>query len=338
MQKYLDVFINAYTGYANYLIQEITHPSIHNYFYWLVILSLFFYVLELARPWRPNQPKFRKDFWLDAFYMFFNFFLFSLIIYNGISSVVSTGINDLIISLTGFEMAASNPLWNWPRWSILLVAFIVRDFIQWWTHRLLHRVPALWEFHKVHHSIIEMGFAGHLRYHWMETLVYKSIEYLPLAFLFGLGLHDFFVVHILALAIGHYNHSNLKINKLYAAGGVGVFAAAIITTELNMDVFSQITWFIGIPLVFAFGLGPWMKYIFNSPEMHIWHHAKDMPDTHPYGINFGISLAIWDYIFGTAKIPHDGKDIALGFPGIEKFPQSFAGHLIYGLVPQKKEK
>ena len=76
-------------------------------------------------------------------------------------------------------------------------------------------------------------------------------------------------------------------------------------------------------LLGAFVLGPFMKYLFNSPEMHIWHHAKELPKGYKYGINYGITLAIWDYIFGTASIPDEGRDISLGFPGIEEFPEHF---------------
>jgi sterol desaturase/sphingolipid hydroxylase (fatty acid hydroxylase superfamily) len=57
--------------------------------------------------------------------------------------------------------------------------------------------------------------------------------------------------------------------------------------------------------------------------MHIWHHAKELPKEHLSGMNFGITLAIWDYLFKTAYIPHDGRDIALGFDKIEQYPSNF---------------
>lgn len=291
MEDLLTTIKNAYSGYAGYLWNEIIHPSWHNYFYWLIGISLFFFSLELLHPWRKDQKRFRKDFWLDAFYMFFNFFLFSLIIYNALSMVVvdffNSGLSKIgITNLLAFEVM------SWPIWAHLLIAFIVRDFIQWWTHRLLHRVDFLWEFHKVHHSVEEMGFAAHLRYHWMENIIYRSIEYLPLA-LIGIGLRDFFIVHIIALAIGHWNHSNFYLN-----------------------------------------IGP-LKYIFNNPAMHIWHHAHDLPKEKKYGVNFGISLSLWDYIFRTNYIPSDGRDIKLGFPGDEQFPKKFGPQIIYGFGRKK---
>ncbi|UTW61445.1 sterol desaturase family protein [bacterium SCSIO 12741] len=329
MEKYWNIFVGGYKGYASYLWNEITHPGWHNYFYWLIGVSLFFMLLEWLRPWRKGQARFRKDFWLDAFYMFFNFFFFSLIIYNGFSDVVVNLFNDAILAVTSFNLQESNPMNQWPIWAVLLTGFVVRDFVQWWVHRLLHRVPALWEFHKVHHSVEQMGFAAHLRYHWMETLVYRSFEYLPLALL-GIGLYDFFIIHIAALAIGHYNHANFRIKGTYSAGFLGVFVGFYIVHYTGMDWLNGGAWIIGIPLVFAFGLGPFMEYLFNSPQMHIWHHSYDLPEGKPHGINFGISLAIWDYIFGTASMPSDGRDIRLGFPGIEKFPQTFIGQFIYG--------
>jgi len=79
-------------------------------------------------------------------------------------------------------------------------------------------------------------------------------------------------------------------------------------------------------------LGPYMKIIFNNPEMHIWHHAYEFPKTHQYGINFGLTLAIWDYIFGTAVIPENGRDIRLGFPGVEDFPKDFANQNLHGFA------
>ncbi|NOZ45396.1 MAG: sterol desaturase family protein [Chlorobi bacterium] len=284
MEKYLNIISNSYKGYYNYIINEILHPGWHNYFYWLIAISLFFWLLEIAFPWRKKQSFIRQDFWLDAFYMFFNFFLFSLIIYNALSNVVVDFFNNEILKLTGFNLQSSNPLHKLPHWAILIMVFFVRDFIQFNVHRLLHYYPWLWQFHKVHHSVKEMGFAAHLRYHWMENIVYRTIEYIPLALL-GVGLYDFFVVHIIALSIGHFNHSN-----------------------------------------FNFPLGP-LKYFLNNPQMHIWHHAKTLPNK--YGVNFGISLSLWDYLFKTNYIPANGRDIELGFEKDEYFPKGFLKQAIY---------
>ncbi len=343
MERYLEIFIHAYKGYGRYLWHEITHPGWHNYFYWLLLVSAFFFALELLAPWRKDQPKFRQDFWLDFFYMFFNFFLFSLIVYNAASQVVVNLFNDGIRAVSGFDLQASNPLRHAPMWLILIIGFFVRDFVQWWVHRLLHRNNWLWEFHKVHHSVEQMGFAAHLRYHWMENVVYRTLEYVPLALL-GIGLYDFFIIHIFTLAVGHYNHSNISVPGYVTGGVVGALIGIVIATSgfdvsilQNSTVVQQLLLVAGTTTLGALVLGPFMKIIFNSPEMHIWHHAYDLPEERRYGVNFGLTLAMWDYIFGTAYIPHNGRDIRLGFPGVETFPKDFVHQNLHGFTKGREE-
>ena len=253
MNKYSQIVQDSFSGYYNYLVNEILNPHWGNYFYWLIGISLFFWSLEILIPWRKKQATIRKDFWLDGFYMFFNFFLFSLIGYNAVSNVAVEFFNDGLKSV-GIDNLAFFNIASFPYWGQLLILFLVRDFVQYFIHRLLHRVPFLWNFHKVHHSVKEMGFAAHLRYHWMETIVYRSLEYIPLA-LIGFGINDFIIVYLFTLALGHFNHSNISIP-------LGIF-----------------------------------KYIFNNPQMHIWHHGKEVPNK--YGVNFGLTSSLWDYIFKT---------------------------------------
>ena len=343
--KYIEIFTQAYSNYAGYLWNEITNPHLNNYFYWLIAVSLFFFILEVVIPWRKKQATFRKDFWLDGFYMFFNFFLFSLIIYNAASDVVVNLLNDGILWITGgFNLQALNPLNSFPIWAVLLIGFIVRDFVQWNIHRLLHSTSWLWQFHKVHHSVEEMGFAAHLRYHWMENVVYRSLEYIPLALL-GIGLYDFFVIHIFTLAWGHYNHSNISISGYLTGGILGALLGIIMAFNLlEIQLFVEFTSLLAKLSIIAISiiggsllLGPLMKKIFNSPEMHIWHHAYEVPDDRPSGMNYGLTLALWDYLFGTAYIPHNGREIKLGFPGLEEFPDNFVRQNVYGFGIQQSD-
>ncbi|MFT5860927.1 MAG: sterol desaturase/sphingolipid hydroxylase (fatty acid hydroxylase superfamily) [Flavobacteriaceae bacterium] len=285
---YLEIFLSAYENIARYLWKTITHPFPSgkiNGFYFLIAISLVIWMLEILIPWRKNQAKLRKDFWQDSFYMFFNFYLFGLLIYAALSSVSLQFFKDLLAPL-GYEgghlIDFSDVQWGWQ----LLIFFFIADFIQWVIHNLLHRVPFLWKFHKIHHSVKEMGFAAHLRYHFLETFVYQSMKYISLSMIFGFSLSNAFIVYSLTVLIGHLNHANL-----------------------------------------GWSYGP-LKYLLNNPKMHIWHHAKDLPAAHAKGMNFGISLSCWDYIFGTAHIPSDGRDIELGFPGDETFPESFAEQAI----------
>ena len=53
---------------------------------------------------------------------------------------------------------------------------------------LLHQYEFLWKFHQVHHSVKEMGFAAHLRYHWMENIFYKPLKTIAVMLLGGYEL------------------------------------------------------------------------------------------------------------------------------------------------------
>lgn len=336
---YWEVFQDGYTQWWNYLVSEVTFtytykPLWQNFFWGLIVFSLFFYLLEMLRPWRKDQPRFRKDFWLDAFYMFFNLFIFGLIIYSAAENVLTKAFGEFL-GLLGIENLVAVQINALPTWAYVLILFFVADFIQWNIHRLLHRIPWLWEFHKVHHSVEQMGFAAHLRFHWMESIVYKSIQVIPLTML-GYNLVDLMTLHLFNLAWGHFNHSNITVNPRISGavvgGLVGWGLGSLYAVALWQSILIPVA---GIALG-AVALGPVMRYLFNSPEMHIWHHAKELPEEHRYGVNFGLTLAIWDYLFGTAHVPHSGRDVELGFKGLQKFPKTFVGQVLHGWVNKGK--
>ena len=338
-KSYWTIIKESYRNYWSYLVSEVSmsydyKPKWQNFFYALILLSLFFYGMELFAPWRKNQNMIRKDFWLDAFYMFFNVFLFGLIFYFALENVLVEGFNDLL-GMIGIKNLLALKVYTLPVWAYYIILFLVADFIQWNVHRLLHRVPWLWEFHKLHHSVEEMGFAAHLRFHWMETLVYKGIQAIPLTML-GYNLADLFVLHIFNLAWGHFNHANITVSGRTSGGILGGMIGlglGLLYTDGGLVVVGCVA---GAMAFGAFALGSVMKYLFNSPEMHIWHHAHDLPEERKYGVNFGLSLAIWDYLFGTAYIPHDGRDIKLGFDELETYPKSFLGQITSGFLKAKK--
>ncbi len=290
MNSYVNAFIRSFNGTLDWTWKSIIFevPFYTNYFWGLILISLFVWGLEMVFPWRKEQAIFRKDFWLDGFYMFFNFFIFSIVI-GGFYKILQIAFID--IGITDKSLAVFNPS-DWPMALQLVVFFVVLDFVQWFTHTLLHKYPVFWKFHKVHHSVKEMGFAAHLRYHWMENILYKPLKTFGVMILFGFEPKQAFIVHFVAIIIGHFNHSNIKITY-----------------------------------------GP-LKYLINNPVMHLYHHAQELPEG-KYGVNFGISLSIWDYIFKTNYIPEDSGKVALGFSGDASFPKGFIRQNTYGFSKNK---
>ena len=64
--------------------------------------------------------------------------------------------------------------------------------------------------------------------------------------------------------------------------------------------------------------------------MHLYHHAYVLPERFKKGVNFAISLSVWDYLFKTSYIPEADKNIMLGYEDDHKMPSSFWGQLGYG--------
>lgn len=208
---YIQLFIDAFLGTVKWTWRSIIFdvPWQRNYFWGLIVISIAVFASEIMFPWRKEQKIFRKDFWLDGFYMFFNFFIFTVFI-SGFYKCISKFSTDVLAlkmtSLSIIDLSDFQPVVQ------LLLFFVVLDFVQWFTHTLLHRYDFLWKFHKVHHSVKEMGFAAHLRYHWMENILYKPLKVLALMLLGGFQPEQAYVVHFLAIAIGHLNHANLKLD------------------------------------------------------------------------------------------------------------------------------
>ena len=260
-------------------------PFSENYFWGLIIISLVVWIFEIIFPWRKSQKIFRKGFWIDIIYMFFNFFLFSIIIVGFYETF-----NKLLFDLFGIapNSIALIDLSTFSQISQLIIFFITLDFFQWLTHIMMHRFDFLWKFHKVHHSVKEMGFAAHFHYHWMENILYKPLKVFAVMLIGGFEPEQAYLIHFLTITIGHLNHSNIKLSY-------GAF-----------------------------------KYIFNNPIMHLHHHASSSSNNFKTGVNFAISLSIWDYIFKTNYIPNENGDTKLGYEGDQSMAKSFFGQLFYG--------
>ena len=113
--------------------------------------------------------------------------------------------------------------------------------------------------------------------------------------------------------------------------GTVILWIAIVTTvigDLNHSNLN-ITW------------GP-LRYIINSPRMHVWHHMYAFPEGRERGVNFGVVLSVWDWLFGTVYWPspeqvREQQPDKLGFPDMDEYPRSFLGRLIYPFRLRRKE-
>jgi len=256
------------------------------YFFWLLVVSLVCWVLERMAPWRRQQKAFRNQIGQDFFWLIFNGHYAGLLLAH-VGSWFLQQTNELLGAWHVPPPDTIKLVAGYPLWLQFFTVLTLKDFLEWCIHNLLHRVPWLWEFHKLHHSIEELDWIGNFRFHWMESVVYQSLTYLPLVML-GVEGNVLLALAVFGTLIGHLNHSNLKIS-----------------------------W------------GP-LRYLINSPRMHVWHHDIILRGGH--GKNFAVIFSLWDWLFGTAYWPTDREQPErLGFEGMERFPKGFLARLVYPL-------
>ena len=160
------------------------------------------------------------------------------------------------------------------------------DFSATYAHYLKHRVPILWELHKVHHSAEVMTPVTALRRHPFEAL-FSSVV---IAVVMGIG------IGIWVLVLGQ------NVMPYYAFGTlIGIWVWRLAGYNLRH---SHI-WI---------SYGDFWNRIFISPAQHQVHHSKSPAH---YDKNFGHIFSIWDKFFGTLYLPKFEERMEFGISDAE---------------------
>ncbi|OED41045.1 hypothetical protein ACH42_14915 [Endozoicomonas sp. (ex Bugula neritina AB1)] len=86
---------------------------------------------------------------------------------------------------------------------------MVQDFVEYWRHRLAHRVSWWWQLHKVHHSATEFNVITVARTHPLELAFSAMLVYIPLS-LIGLNVETFFIIKLFYSMQGKLQHSMIN--------------------------------------------------------------------------------------------------------------------------------
>ena len=197
---------------------------------------------------------------------------------------------------------------------IALPTILMGDLCLYVIHYLHHKVPFLWEFHKVHHSALVLNLFTTTREHLLETLAYVA------AYGMILSVHGAFF----AALIGYQP-------AIPTILGVGIFGFLVNLAGYNLR-HSHI-WFAYKPY--------WLGYIFNSPAHHQIHHSKE---THHIDKNFASIFTLWDWAFGTLHLPREREKFEIGLSDNSEQDYNTVWRLLwvpfakaFKLVPQKLE-
>lgn len=253
-------------------------------------------VRSLLRALFPKNILRSRSNRVDIGYFYFNIFLFGLVFGWAILSyeVLSHAVVDALTALFGPTQPSALPAFV-TRTIITVMLFLAYELGYWLNHYLSHRIPFLWEFHKVHHTATVLTPLTNFRVHPVYMCIFLNI----LAVFIGLtnGVGDY--------VLGQTTHQyGLSENNL------------ILVFFIYLYVHLQHT-----QLWIAFT--GWLGRLFMSPAHHQIHHSRNPAH---FNKNLGSCLALWDWMFGTLHIPSAERE-RLDF-GVE--PDREGAHTIWG--------
>lgn len=231
----------------------------------------------------------------------FGYFLFNTFVYGGIFGIFATSYQFLTNGVVSGLAAIGGPITpsSLPvpvqRVVITVLLFLAYEFGYWLDHYLKHRVPVLWELHKVHHSAEVLTPLTNFRMHPLDTLVFGNILAVTAALTNGVAAYLF----------GDTTYQ-------YALSGNNLILVGFIYLYVHLQHTHLWIAFRGV-----------LGRLFVSPAHHQIHHS-----TNPvhFNKNLGSCLAIWDWMFGTLHVPAKERE-KLTF-GIE--PAYAGAHTITG--------
>ncbi len=169
----------------------------------------------------------------------------------------------------------------WVAIALTVTLYVVNDFMRWWMHYLQHKVPFLWEFHKIHHSAEHLNFATAERHHPFDAVFFGFGAVGAAAIVNGVFI-GLFGDHLTAYQIGGAN--------------VIFFGSNLIGGVLRHS-----------PIWVSYG--PRIEKWLISPAMHQIHHSSDPKH---WDKNMGGGLAVWDRMGGTLYVPKGREDLQFG--------------------------
>lgn len=188
----------------------------------------------------------------------------ALVVLLTIAFVNATGLPRLSLSTTEFSVGMPLVDILLQGAAIFLTACFLGDFSYYWWHRAQHRIPALWELHKLHHSDENLNATTIYRSHFLEPAGQALVRGLTIGLIF-----DTTEIPQTALAI-------------VAGGLLPAVWDYFIHANVRIDALHRLMPF------------------FSVPQFHWIHHSR-LPQHQDK--NFAIWLPMYDIAFGSYYHP-----------------------------------
>lgn len=209
-----------------------------------------------------------KSALLDYQYVLAGALLFSvgLTYFTIASGAVSDVIRSLLVRMFGPAVSSHGGIGAGIAAGILL--YLTYEFAYWLNHYMSHKLPFLWEFHKVHHSAEVLTPFSNWRVHPVDTALF---------------------VNTIAVLMGAVQ------GIIYYTMGKEVWLFSMTVTNMLILFYMTVYGHLQHSLLWLNFRGTTGK-VLMSPAHHQIHHS-----TNPlhYDKNFGAGLCMFDWLFGT---------------------------------------
>ena len=164
---------------------------------------LLFLLLELIVPYREKSVSKLKR-WLNNLTLgVINLILYEVVI---ASLLVATANH---VTENGYGVMN---LVEMPVWLKIIDTVVAMDLLFYLCHVLIHRIPVLWRFHRVHHTDLDVDVSTAMRFHVLEV-VFRALAGIGMIYFIGADPMGVFVFECVFLLLFFLQHSSLRLPK-----------------------------------------------------------------------------------------------------------------------------
>ena len=166
-------------------------------------LALVFWPLEKFFP-AKEQKLIRRDWHTDFLFFCGQYLIWNALVLKLLSMLAYYGYLTAPAGLRNLNLSQ-------PMLLQIVEVLLLSDLCIYWVHRLQHRVPFLWQFHKVHHTMEHLDWVAAHREHPVDSIVTQMAVNLPV-FALGFDVHAIAGVVVLRGIWTIFIHSNVAVH------------------------------------------------------------------------------------------------------------------------------
>jgi len=154
----------------------------------------------------------------------------------------------------------------------IVLSVIAMDFIIYLQHVMVHAIPVLWRFHRVHHADLDYDVTTGARFHPIEIILSMFIKFATIMVL-GPPIVAVIIFEVILNAMAMFNHGNIRLPK---------------------------------------SIDRVLRWLVVTPDMHRVHHSVEDNETNSnYGFNLSIWDRLFGTYIDQPRGGHQGMTIGI---------------------------